>query len=79
MNEHQLLNRPLTELAFSKKFLEASAQMTLSNLGDIVSVDPAQLRAETGFSYLWLEELTRFLAENNLIGLLQPLPGNNAG
>lgn len=75
MNRQKLLEKPLWELNFSKKFLETSELMRFGTLGELLN-GKERLTQNEYFSYLWLEELVSFLDENKLLYLLQPLPGS---
>lgn len=67
----------LAEAGLSEKFCRQSAQMGYHTLDDIFQEELEVLFKKTDFSYLWLEELTKFLTERKMLHLLQPLPGNN--
>jgi len=76
MADKQITERPLGELGFSREFLRSCREMGYGTIADILADGAANLQGQARFSYRWLEELARFLKENELLELLQPRPGN---
>jgi hypothetical protein len=79
METRQLLYEPLKKLEFTEGFIRQGNTMGFESLEDILSCPPAELIHKKGFSYGWLEELTRFLNEKGLLHLLQSSPGRSSG
>lgn len=77
MDQQELLTLPLKVLGFSKKFRDTCSLMQKNTLGSLLA-EGSKLQHNKHFSYQWLEELVRFLQKNNMLHLLQPLPGSKS-
>jgi len=75
--DSNLLEQPIEELRFSEKFKECCRLMEYTTLKDLIEASPQEMFDKSGFNYNWLGELVEFLSENQLIYLLQPLPGRS--
>ena len=75
MDIKDIINRPLADLHIGQEFEQKSEAMGFRTLKDVLLLMPKDLIARQGFSYLWLGDLIRFLSENKMLHLLQPLPG----
>ena len=71
----EIINQPIENLDLSKGFCNQSELMGFKTLNDIISLTPKEILSKTEFTYHWLEQLTQFLKENQLLHLLQPIPG----
>jgi hypothetical protein len=73
------IDRPISELPFSRAFIEQSASMGFQTIAQICGSGAEALVQIPGFSYHWLGELIRYLTERQALHLLQPSPGNISG
>ena len=79
IQEAELIKTPVDQLPLSDSFCLRCKLLGFSNLGDILTTPPGILVEKKNFSYEWLAELSQFMIENNMLHLLQPIPGNTAG
>jgi hypothetical protein len=77
--ENELLTKSFRELGFGDDFLEQCQKMGLSYLDDLRRIKIADLMQKEGFSYLWLEKLSTYLRQKDMLHLLQQEPGNRNG
>ena len=79
MHDTLLLQQPVKELGFSKKFCKQCHDSGFDTLETILVCPPVDLLKKKDFSYEWLAELTAFLSERGLLHLLQTIPGKSYG
>jgi len=73
----ELLKTPISQLPLSGNFYLRSKLMGFHHLQDIIDTPPAGLLGKEDFSYQRLGELSRLLADADLLHLLQPVMGNS--
>jgi hypothetical protein len=73
------IGQPINRGHFSFEFIAASKEMGIQTVRDVIAIPPKELMSRKGFNYDWLGELIVVLRNNNLLNLLQGLPGNIPG
>lgn len=79
MDKSTLLDLPVGELGLSPEFCGRSKIMGYGTIREMVAATPEQMIGKKGFTYTWLGELTAFLTRQQLLHLLQPIPGKSYG
>ena len=74
--EKKLLTKSFRELGFDDNFIEHCKKMGMTCLDDLIRTPVADLMQKEGFSYLWLEKLSAYLKQEDMLHLLQKEPGN---
>ena len=77
MTAEVFLKIPIHQLVVSKQFCDQCKMMGFATLGEIVRTSPEEIVKKEGFSYHWLSELSELLKKEDLLRLLQPLPGSS--
>lgn len=77
--ENELLTKTFGELGFDQNFIDQCQKMKLTCLEDLGRIQFADLIRNEGFSYLWLEKLGAYLKQEDMMHLLQEVPGNRNG
>jgi hypothetical protein len=72
------LLQSFTALKAGKEFITQCHEMGFKNIQDILRLTPEELITKNGFSYHWLGELVSLLKKNQLLHLLQSIPGRTA-
>lgn len=72
VNNHgeHIMQTPISELPFSKEFIEHAEKMGFKTVQDILSNTWTELTRMNGFRYKWFNELTAFLKKHQLLHLL---------
>ncbi len=69
--EQEILNQKIRELPFTEDFKSFSQKLGVNTIGDIINIPVAELIRSEGFTYHALQELIKFLKEQNLGYLLK--------
>jgi len=78
MDAGQILHTPISELPLTENFYLRSKLMGYRKLDDIVRTPVEVLLRKEEFNYEWLGELSKFMSGQNLLHLLQPIPGSRS-
>jgi hypothetical protein len=71
VNEQEILNQPINNLPFTEDFKSFAKKLGVNTLAEMTAIPVKQIMMSGGFTYHSLQELTAFLENKGLSGLLK--------
>ena len=69
--EQEILNQKISDLPFTEDFKSFSQKLGVITIGEMVAIPVAELIKSDGFTYHALQELLKYLKENQLSYLVK--------